>query len=357
MKKKILIVGDYMWDWYQSACGQEISRLGLDVEEFRTFDFFWRWEENKPEPTIKSLFHKIQYVFLKGPILYNLNNELLKKVLNTRPDYIWFYNSTQIFSSTLDKIRKYLPKIILIQYSNDNPFRKNGKNAIWKLFKKNIKKHDIHFAYRYSNIDDYKRLGCKATYILKPYFIPAVDFPKDNVSKKHNSEVVFAGHYENDGRLEALELILKNNIDLKLFGGGWNNVLKKLPSSSLLKKQYPVYPAIGTNYQNVICGSKIALCFLSKLNQDSYTRRNFQIPAMKVTVLSEYSYELSQMFEENKEIVFFKNHNELIKKIKLLLKKEILNKNISEAGYKRVYNDKHDIHNRMRVFVNTLLKY
>ncbi len=44
--------------------------------------------------------------------------------------------------------------------------------------------------------------------------------------------------------------------------------------------------------------------FLSKINKDSYTRRNFEIPAMKKVLLSEYSSELSNMFIEDKEMVF-----------------------------------------------------
>ena len=45
--------------------------------------------------------------------------------------------------------------------------------------------------------------------------------------------------------------------------------------------------------------------FLSKINNDSYTRRNFEIPAMK-KVLSEYSDELNKIFIEGKEMIFLR---------------------------------------------------
>ena len=38
--KKILIVGDYMWDWYQEACAKALELLGCNVNRFGWFEDF-----------------------------------------------------------------------------------------------------------------------------------------------------------------------------------------------------------------------------------------------------------------------------------------------------------------------------
>mgnify|MGYP001293732790 CR=1 FL=1 len=358
MKKKMMIVGDYMWDWYQKDTGNILRNLGLDVYDFKLFDYYWEWKSNKAEPNFKSFFHRIQYGLKIGPLSSKINKKLLQEVKEKQPNYIWFYNSTQIFPSTLKKLKLINPKLILMQYANDNPFSPGAKKRLWYNYIKGIKFYDIHLSYRNSNILDYKNKNCKNVYVLKSYFDPDKHFEiKKNIPSKYLSDIVFAGHYEDDGRADALELILQKGYKLKLFGGGWNNIYEKLGSKSLLKKLYPINPASGKKYQYAICGSKIALCFLSKLNNDEYTRRNFEIPAMKKTVLSEYSNELARMFEEDKEIVFFKNNDDMLKKIKFLIQNEKANKKIAIAGFDNVYKNGHDIKSRMKELINIIDRY
>jgi spore maturation protein CgeB len=90
------------------------------------------------------------------------------------------------------------------------------------------------------------------------------------------------------------------------------------------------------------------LAFLSVLNEDVYTRRNFEIPGMGGLMLSERTFELEKYFSEGKEAFFFSNKEELLEKVQLILADENLqqrvrfnakNKSI-EAGYdldSRVY--------------------
>ncbi len=72
----------------------------------------------------------------------------------------------------------------------------------------------------------------------------------------------------------------------------------------------PIKPVTGIEYNYAICGSKITLCFLSKINSDTYTRRNFEVPAMGKLMLSEYSQDLEIIFKENEEMVFFRNRDD-----------------------------------------------
>ena len=76
--------------------------------------------------------------------------------------------------------------------------------------------------------------------------------------------MVFVGHYEKDGRQEYLKEVVKRGWSLKLFGPGyeWDNVIS---DCKYLSDQVPVRLVWGSEYNKAIAGSKVALCFFSKL--------------------------------------------------------------------------------------------
>lgn len=340
-----------MWPWYQEALKNAFIENGLDAYDFGWFNSFWVRNNNTLKH--KSIFHKIQYRLLFGPLIFKINLKLYRKVNKLKPDIIFLYSTTLLFNYTLKKIKKNNNQIKLCQYNNDSPFSKKGTKGLWRLFKSNIKLCDYHFIFRESDREYYRKYGAKNINLLMPYFIPKKDFkiPIDKIPKEFISDIVFAGHYENDGRLELLENLYEKGYNLKLFGGGWNNVLKK--NNSILRKLMPIEPATGIDYNYAICGSKIALCFLSKINNDKYTRRNFEVPAMGKLMLSEYSNELSNLFEEDKEMVFFKNKNEFFFKIDLLLKDE-LKRNLIESNLNKFCQKGHSVNDRADFIISKI---
>lgn len=354
-KSRIMVVGDYMWPWYQEACAKALENLDIDVERFGWNDDFYFWIESSSEPVYHSFLHRFQARFLIGPLIWKINKRLLDRVKVIQPQIIWFYNVQIIYPTTVKKIRKALPNVVMIQYANDNPFSKNAKFGLWRNYLNSVKYFDIHLLYRNSNLQDYLNHGAKKIYLLRSYFIPYFDYhiPTKLVPKSFICDIVFAGHYEDDGRVEYLEEICNAGFKLNLFGGGWGAA--KLKPNSPLLKYYPIKPVTNEDYRFAICGAKIALSLLSTLNQDTYTRRNFQIPAMKVAMLSQYTEDLANLFEEDREIVFFRDKNELISQIKRLLSDDVWRTKIAEGGYAKVYNHGHDVESRMRYLLDRVI--
>ncbi len=83
-------------------------------------------------------------------------------------------------------------------------------------------------------------------------------------------------------------------------------------------------------------GAKVALCFLSTLNQDTYTRRNFQIPAMKTAMLCQYTDDLASLFKPDLEAVYFSSKVELLNKLKILIFDEHLRKSLSRSRISKI---------------------
>jgi spore maturation protein CgeB len=98
----------------------------------------------------------------------------------------------------------------------------------------------------------------------------------------------------------------------------------------------------------------MALCFLSKLNRDEYTRRNFEIPATGTVLVSECTDALRTLFKENEEAIFFKDAHDLISKVRLLLDDECMRISIAKAGYERIWASGYDIDATAVRFLETL---
>lgn len=354
---KILISGEWLYGHYQEACSIALENLSHKVIRYGWYDHFFDTRPGK-EPQFRSRIAQLQNKYLVGPLLNKINNDFVILAVDTKPEIIWSYNDTHIFPHTILSLKRYLPKTIFAQYANDNPWMRDYRRIIFRHFRKSIHLFDINFYYRLSNEVDFKSAGAKRTALLRSYYIPEETYPieKEKIEDEFRSDVVFVGHFENDGRLNLLADAAKSGANLKLFGTGWEKPISILPDDDPLKRLLPIKPARGQQYIKAICGSKIALSFLSKLNKDTYTRRNFEIPAMRAFMLSEYTDDLNSLFSEGKEAEYFRTKDELVEKIKYYLDHEDEIAGIAQAGYERVQRDGHDVTSRMKQFIQEIEK-
>jgi spore maturation protein CgeB len=350
---RILVVGAWQWKWYQEAFSDAFKQLGHEVAGYEWAGLF-RKHLGTPNPIYRSLYHHIEDRLLWGPVLFHLNRRLLDQVDSFKPDAVFAYNGTHVLPGTLKAIKQARPSTLLIHYSNDNPFSSSADPLLWRHVKTAVPLYDLHFVYRHQNVDQVRVAGGRHVHLLRSYFIPETDFRQEPDESNANlwSDVVFAGHYEPDARFAALEQVARMPVKMNLFGGGWRAAEGRLVPNSALARFFPVNPVIGARYRMALSGAKIALCFLSKLNGDSYTRRNFEIPATRTFMLSEYSPDLASLYEEGKEAEFFRSPDELVEKIRFYLEHDAEREAIARAGQARLLADGHDILSRAKQFMS-----
>lgn len=327
---KIVLVGDWHSNIHEEALKAGFLRLGHTVFELKWFKYFNR----------QKFFDKFQNKFLVGPLIRKIQSDLLKLVEDTRPDFVFIYRGTHIKASTIKKIQKLTT---VVSYNNDDPFSLKQPRYYWRHFIASLSYSDIALAYRHHNLDDFRNAGAKEVALLRSWFIPEKDYPilcSETEASTFKHDVVFVGHFENDGREKLFEYLLENGVQLRIYGPDWNQ--KASLCGPLVKKLLPTKPLKNEDYNKMITSSKISLCLLSKLNRDTYTRRCFEIPAMKGVLLSEYTDDLAGLYIENQEILLFRSKEELLNKIRQYLNDEPTRLKIAENGYKAVYNNKHD---------------
>jgi len=345
---KILIVGSWAWPQYEQAfaCGLRANGhevIALTLSQF--FCGFWgRIQQAIPFPAFALL---------------SINRTVINLVKEQNPNLILFWRPTHILPITMRILSRR--GIILASYNNDDPFgsKVHGKvpwhhHYLWYWYIKCLPLFNFNFFYRSINCAEARAFGASNAEVLLPYFIPSRDKPvelSDIERKRFATEVVFVGHYEPDGREEKIRALVNAKIGLKIWGGHyWSR-------KSLGELYYilsPIVPATGDDYAKALCGAKICLVFLSKMNRDTYTRRCFEIPACGQLMLAERTYDLTKMFKEDEEACFFSSEDELVEKVRYLLSNPDICERIAKAGMRRVWTDGHDVRTRAKQFLSFL---
>lgn len=352
---KILVAGDWHSDLHEQEVLNSLTRLGHEVHEFKWHHYYSFKQEHSAK--FAALSKRAQNKYLFGPIISRVNRDFISKILKLKPAIVFVYRGTHIYADSLEVVKKALPRCVLVGYNNDDPFSPSQPKYLWRHFIKAVPNYDLMLAYRHSNITALYSAGAKRVELMRSWYVAERNYPVElsqHEKSKFSSDVVFIGHYEPDQRLAFLEEVVRQGFELKIFGPSkyWS---KPLRSSPLLKHLAPIEMVWGNDYNRALCGAKVALCFLSKLNRDTYTRRCFEIPATKTLMLSEYSKDLTSLFSEGVEADYFQDMNEFIEKVKHYVESTPDRERIAQCGFDKVKTGGHDIDSRMRIMLNQIL--
>ncbi len=335
---RILLIGESNFDMYSSAFFKAWQKIGYqNITYFKTNEFL---DSDERDGWLVKLWKRFERKTAVGNHVNILNRKILENAAIIKPQLVFVYNSRFVFTQTLKKLKDNGAVIFL--YSNDDPFSDFFPAYYWRHFQRGLSVTDVGFVYRVSNIGDFLDAGCKRVRQLRSYYIEERNFKIGGLtSKQDDSPVVFLGHNENDERAEYIGELLKRGIKVGIIKKGWEDF--EVDNPYLVK-----YENTGERYNELINRAKIALVFLSKINHDTYTRRCFEIPATKTLMIAPFTEELASMFEENKEIIFYRSKEELAEKTEYYLRHDREREQIANMGYERLMKDGHEITDRVR---------
>jgi len=329
---KILIVGENKYPMYEEAFNNAFISLGLKSKIFGWKDYFKK----------DTLFEKIQNKFIYGPIVTKINKELLQTIHKYQPDLIFLHRANFIYNKTLIEVKSINKNIKIFCYHNDDPFSEKTGKLLNRHYLDSLKNCDWIFSYRLKNINDYNNIGYQNTSLLRSYYIKENNYHIENAEK--TIDVLFIGHFENDGRDNILQYLIDNKINVKIYGTGWE---KSEYYHFFLEKGGEIKPIYGEKYNITINQAKIALVFLSKINNDTYTRRCFEIPVTKTAMFCEHTEDIANnLYINDKEVILFKNKEDLLLKTKKYLASSKLLLELTENCHTRLLTDGHEVTNR-----------
>ena len=340
---RLLLVETWRYHIYGESFLRRLRVLGEVPLSFRE-EMFFRPRHGLPKPgaTLSSISCRLQEKFRCGPRVDLLNSELLSAVQRLKPDAVVLFRGAQIFPETTAEIQR--KGALVAGYNNDDPLSDKYPNYVWRHFAASIHSFDHLFAYRHRNITEFRRLGARSVSLLRSFYLREENFPLPGPGSE--ADVSFIGHWEDDGRTACIEAILAQpKIRFRLWGTGWH----RAPIASELGERFgPIQPLRGPSYNLAINRSKISLVFLSSLNNDTYTRRCFEIPAAGGFMLAPFTDDLASLFREGDEAEYFRSRDEMIDKILFYLRHDDERTRIARGGHERLRRDGHEALDRAR---------
>ena len=310
------------------------------------FHSFLKKKQNIAQRIIRAFFHRL-YIPLEQS---NENKRLLNLVSTKTFDILFIEKCLTLKPKTLRSIKKMHPILRIICYTLDDC---QGKGNISFYFIKCIPYYDLIATNKKHNIDFYKKHNTKKVFYFRNAFSTDVHKPievTNNNINKFGADVTFIGHYEKM-RADYLYFLAEHGINVKIWGWGEDSKKTGILHKNIFNTNKHVY---FDDFAKVINSSKICLNFLRKANHDTETTRTIEIPACKGFMLSENSVEQKELFEEDKEAVYFNDKNELLEKIYFYLKNDILRKKIAQSGYNRCIESNYSYDNQLRKIIEVL---
>ena len=319
---RILIIGTLQWEMYTPALANGFKALCHDVETIDERDCFVH------NSVFNKIVNKIVSKYHVGGRIASYNKEIINKVKDFRPELVFLYSCYSVFPSTVKRIKEL--GVIVFNYNNDDPFSKALNTWGYRYFHSIIPLAHVNLVYRKKNFADYKRVGAKRIELLLPYYIEKNNYYDSSVSD--SEPIAFVGHYENDGRDLFIKALLDAGLPVKVYGGDlWRKAPYYNQIKMIIKKGMR-----GPDYNKKLNECKIALVFLSKLNNDTYTRRCFEIPATKTLMMCEYTDDMNELFPSDECAVYFHTKEELVEKCKALLNNPSEIERIAQNGFERL---------------------
>ena len=348
---RLLLVGDWHSALHEEPLAEALRSVGAEVHEFKWHSYFDGGSRSR------RFFSRLQNRALLGPTFQRLNRDLVMRVAKVEPDVVLIYRGTHIHMTTMRKLQNAPQRPVLAGYNNDDAFAPKQSEYQWRHFKRTLGSFDIQLVYRERELRQYLHHGARRTALLRSWFNPAIHWHGDRDYKswgRRPRDVIFIGHYEDDGRLEAIRQLVKRNVDVQIFGPseGWSHALQSRDLRHLL----PVVPLWGDAYGEALRRSKIGLCFFSRLNRDEYTRRVFEIPACGAALIAPQTDEMDSLFTEGRDYLGFNSSDELVNRVERCLQEPELLFEVARSGAERVWKDGHSVRDRALELLSTLEK-
>lgn len=271
------------------------------------------WDLYLYEPLKKIFSNVILYDYLerRAEIGVNaVNEEIIDLVRNEHPKYVlWTSFFYDVQESTFDIIRK--EGTIIVGWFFDDEWRFETYSKWW------IPYLDYVVTNARDAVTKYRELDAQVILTIPNTGIPVDRDWSDRVKK---FDISFVGTRFYADRDKWITEIKKSNVPINLFGTGWGNYISFNEMLDIFKT------------------SKINLNFSKTwvdLNKLQIKGRTFQVCLAGGFLLTEYAPGIETYFEIDKEIVCFKNPEEMLDKINYYLIHENERRTIAQAGWTR----------------------
>jgi hypothetical protein len=262
------------------------------------------------------------------------SNQLVETCARAKPDILIATGMAPLTESALRRLRQL--GIVSMNYSTDDPWNP-AMRSNWHL--QALSSYDFVFSPRRSNLDDFRRLGCRNVRYLsfgydKSLFAQAI-YPSDS----HAYDVLFVGGADPD-RVAFMTEFAREGPPVALVGGYWERYAAFRARALGIKPPEIV--------RSLTAAAKVNLCLVRRANRDGHVMRSFEIAAAGGCMLAEDTNEHREIFgPEGEATVYFRNAEEAVERARALLCSSSERKRLAADLHRRIVGGGHTYAHRL----------
>ena len=309
------------------------EQLGHKVKSICYRDYFKHWRNRLIEKTggLPNRFIK----HWQKPYLKDINSNYIKTIIAEKPDLVIVYNDQLLLPETAKEIKKTCP---LFNFLGDNPFfiERRPFNIATMLESDHVFSPDSFW------YEQLKLIGVKNISLLYVGSDKSLNYsikPNEKEYEKYKSDLLMIGRIYPDswGYKRALFYSKFANMDIKIYGRGWENWFNYFPE--LEKKYLSLNKPLTFEMVNMLSNcSKIYPVDANPGLLNGIHIRIFDCIGSGILPLVEYRKDLDIVFKDVK-IPIINNYNEAADKAKYFLENENERIEIIKSLQKFVYTN------------------
>lgn len=324
--------------------GKSLATLGWEYDELIVNDYNQQslWARNN-KIDIKKEFLWAKYIPGSWRNLLGLNGWVkhiaFAQIKAECPDVLYIHDLNVFNTDDLRMIKSWGVKVI-------------GQIAYpLPLDMKALKEYDLIVSSFHHYVKLFRTMGIKSEY-LRWCFEKSI-LGKVKVPKTKRYEVSFVGgfsphHRDGNGIFEKLA----KEVKVDFWGYGVNSLL---PNSPIRANFHGM--AFGKKMYEIFANSKIVINrHIGVAKKSANNMRMFEATGMGALLITDYKNNMSEFFEDGKEVVTYKSSADLISKVKKYLNDDVARTKIARNGQLRTIKD-HTYTVRMKELDQILRQY
>lgn len=277
-----------------------------------------------------SLVQRIRYRLRRPADPARANKAIIHEV-QRGADILWLDAADMIHASTLHRAKKINQDLVIVWYCEDDMLNPRLRT---KQLDGSLSLFDLWVTTKSFNAapEELPSLGVKNVMFVNNSCDPALHRPievSEEDKKNFGSPVSFIGSFE-EPRAQSVMHLAQSGISVRVWGNGWSQWVGRHPNLNIENR-----PAYNEEFAKVISASAINLCFLRHANRDLQTCRSIEIPACAGFMVHERNSEITSLFREEKEAVYFSSDEELARVCSFWIGNDQTRRHIGETARKR----------------------
>lgn len=278
-----------------------------------------------------SLAMRIRYR-LRMPADHARANRALLDTVRQGIDVVWLDAADMIHPSTLKAAKAEHPGLKVITYSEDDMM---NRRLLTRWLQWCIPYIDLWVTTKSFNLDatEVPSLGVRRMFFVNNSYDSAIHRPiavSPADRTRLGAQVSFIGTYERP-RADSILALARAGIGVRVWGNGWRHLAQTHPNLRIEGR--PVY---NDDFAKAVSASDINLCFLRHANRDKQTCRSMEIIGCGAFMVHERNDEITALFRESQEAVYFSSDQELIKVCETWIEMDADRAEIGARGLARI---------------------